>query len=148
MAKTPRTWTGARTPSGLKRVRQAQSRHEVLQPRRSAAKTYVAKALAVAAAPGDSSVDANAALIDALSALDRAAKAGAIHPNAAARRKSRLTRKVNAALGGDHGPGRRPRHQDDRQGSPPRRPPRLASRPARPARPRAPRPQPARPAPR
>jgi ribosomal protein S20 len=100
LAKTPRTWTGARTPSGLKRVRQAQSRHEVLQPRRSAAKTYVAKALAVAAAPGDSSVDANAALIDALSALDRAAKAGAIHPNAAARRKSRLTRKVNAALSG------------------------------------------------
>ena len=100
MAKTPRTWTGARTPSGLKRVRQAQSRHEVLQPRRSAAKTYVAKALAVAAAPADSSIDPNAALIDALSALDRAAKAGAIHPNAAARRKSRLTRKVNAALGG------------------------------------------------
>ena len=100
LAKTPRTWTGARTPSGLKRVRQAQSRHEVLQPRRSAAKTYVAKALAVAAAPADSSIDANAALIDALSALDRAAKAGAIHPNAAARRKSRLTRKVNAALSG------------------------------------------------
>ena len=34
----------------------------------------------------------------ALSALDRAAKAGAIHPNAAARRKSRLTLKVNAAV--------------------------------------------------
>ena len=100
MAKTPRTWTGARTPSGLKRVRQAQSRHEVLQPRRSAAKTFVAKALAVAAAPGDSTTDATAALIDALSALDRAAKSGAIHPNAAARRKSRLTRKVNAALSG------------------------------------------------
>jgi ribosomal protein S20 len=100
LAKTPRTWTGARTPSGLKRVRQAQSRHEVLQPRRSAAKTYVAKALVVAAGPGDPSVDATAALIDALSALDRAAKAGAIHPNAAARRKSRLTRKVNAALSG------------------------------------------------
>ena len=43
-----------------------------------------------------------AALAEALSALDRAAKAGAIHPNAAARRKSRLTRKVNAALGGEH----------------------------------------------
>ena len=42
-----------------------------------------------------------AALAEALSALDRAAKVGAIHPNAAARRKSRLTRKVNAALGGD-----------------------------------------------
>jgi ribosomal protein S20 len=100
LAKTPRTWTGARTPSGLKRVRQAASRREVLQPRRSAAKTFVAKALAVAAAPADSTTDATAALLDALSALDRAAKAGAIHPNAAARRKSRLTRKVNAALGG------------------------------------------------
>ncbi len=100
MAKTPRTWTGARTPSGLKRVRQAQSRHEVLQPRRTAAKTYVAKALRAAAAPDQSAVEPTVALIEALSALDRAAKAGAIHPNAAARRKSRLTRKVNAALGG------------------------------------------------
>ena len=102
MAKTPRTWTGARTPSGLKRVRQAQSRHEVLQPRRSAAKTYVAKALSAAAAPAESPIDPVAALAEALSALDRAAKVGAIHPNAAARRKSRLTRKVNAALGGAH----------------------------------------------
>ena len=102
MAKTPRTWTGARTPSGLKRVRQAQSRHEVLQPRRSAAKTYVAKALSAAASPATSTIDPVAALAEALSALDRAAKVGAIHPNAAARRKSRLTRKVNAALGGAH----------------------------------------------
>ncbi len=100
MAKTPRTWTGARTPSGLKRVRQAERRNEVLQPRRSAAKTYVAKALRAAAAPAESSVEPTVALAEALSALDRAAKAGAIHPNAAARRKSRLTRKVNAALGG------------------------------------------------
>jgi ribosomal protein S20 len=101
LAKTPRTWTGARTPSGLKRVRQAQSRHEVLQPRRSAAKTYVAKALSAAADPTTSTIDPEAALAEALSALDRAAKVGAIHPNAAARRKSRLTRKVNAALGGE-----------------------------------------------
>ena len=99
MAKTPRTWTGARTPSGLKRVRQASRRHDVLGPRRSAAKTYVARALAVASQPSDGT-EAGAALLEALSALDRAAKAGAIHPNAAARRKSRLTRKVNAAIGG------------------------------------------------
>ena len=102
MAKTPRTWTGARTPSGLKRVRQAERRREVLQPRRSAAKTYVAKALTAAAAPAESNIDPVAALAEALSALDRAAKVGAIHPNAAARRKSRLTLKVNAALGGEH----------------------------------------------
>jgi ribosomal protein S20 len=100
LAKTPRTWTGARTPSGLKRVRQAERRREVLQPRRSAAKTYVAKALYAAAEPGESTVEPTVALAEALSALDRAAKAGAIHPNAAARRKSRLTRKVNAALAG------------------------------------------------
>ena len=116
MAKTPRTWTGARTPSGLKRVRQAQSRHEVLQPRRTAAKTYVAKALSAAAQPADSTIDPVAALAEALSALDRAAKVGAIHPNAAARRKSRLTLKVNAALGGDPRHDRWPRRQDDRQG--------------------------------
>jgi ABC-2 type transport system ATP-binding protein len=99
LAKTPRTWSGARTPSGLKRVRQANRRHEVLGPRRSAAKTYVATALRTAGSSNDAEA-ATAALIDALSALDRAAKAGAIHPNAAARRKSRLTIKVNAALGG------------------------------------------------
>jgi Meckel syndrome type 1 protein len=99
LAKTPRTWTGARTPSGLKRVRQAARRHEVLGPRRSAAKTHVAKALTLATNPVEGS-DPTVALAEALSALDRAAKAGAIHPNAAARRKSRLTRKVNAALGG------------------------------------------------
>jgi ribosomal protein S20 len=102
LAKTPRTWTGARTPSGLKRVRQARSRHEVLAPRRTAAKTFVAKALTAAAQPSESSIDPIAALAEALSALDKAAKVGAIHPNAAARRKSRLTRKVNAALGGEH----------------------------------------------
>jgi ribosomal protein S20 len=100
LAKTPRTWTGARNPSGLKRVRQAERRRAVLQPRRSAAKTFVAKALTVATTPTDG-LDPQVALREALSALDRAAKVGAIHPNAAARRKSRLTLKVNAALGGE-----------------------------------------------
>ena len=72
----------------------------MLQPRRSAAKTYVATAMAAATQPTETSPDPATALAEALSALDRAAKAGAIHPNAAARRKSRLTRKVNAAVGG------------------------------------------------
>jgi ribosomal protein S20 len=100
LARKPRGWTGARTPSALKRVRTAERRAEVNQPRRSAAKTLVSKAVKVAT--GGQAGDAVAALKDALSALDRAAKAGAIHANAAARRKSRLTRKVNAALGGAH----------------------------------------------
>ncbi len=100
MARKPRGWTGARTPSALKRVRTAERRAAVNQPRRSAAKTLVTKAVKVAT--GGQPGDANVALRDALSALDRAAKAGAIHANAAARRKSRLTRKINAALGGEH----------------------------------------------
>jgi ribosomal protein S20 len=99
LAKTPRTWTGARTPSGLKRVRQAERRHAILQPRRTAAKTFVAKALDVATHQADPVVAATA-LAEAHAALDRAAKTGAIHPNAAARRKSRLTLKFNAATGG------------------------------------------------
>ena len=99
LAKTPRTWTGARSPSGLKRVRQAERRHAILQPRRTAAKTFVAKALDVATHAGDAET-ATTALAEAHAALDRAAKTGAIHPNAAARRKSRLTLKFNAATGG------------------------------------------------
>ena len=100
MAKTPRTWTGARTPSGLKRVRQAQSRHEVLQPRRTRREDVRREGPdALPPSPPMSTIDPEAALAEALSALDRAAKVGAIHPNAAARRKSRLTLKVNAALG-------------------------------------------------
>jgi len=99
LARTPRNWQGARNPSGLKRVRQAERRHAILQPRRSAAKTLVAKAVTVAHATPDSA-DVAASLTEAIAALDRAAKAGAIHPNAAARRKSRMTKKVNAAIGG------------------------------------------------
>ena len=99
MARTPRKWQGARTPSGLKRVRQAERRRAILQPRRSAAKTLIAKALTTATVEPAGS-DVATSLSEAISALDRAAKAGAIHPNAAARRKSRLARKVNAAVGG------------------------------------------------
>jgi ribosomal protein S20 len=99
LARTPRTWKGARTPSGLKRVRQTETRRGVLQPRRTAAKTLVAKAIRTATEKIDG-IDPGAALRDALSALDRAAKSGAIHANAAARRKSRLTRHINDLLGG------------------------------------------------
>jgi small subunit ribosomal protein S20 len=98
LAHSNRGWTGARTPQALKRVRQSERRNAILQPRRSAAKTEVKDALQ-AAAGGD--VEATRlAVAEAASALDRAAKVGAIHPNSAARRKSRLMRRANAALGG------------------------------------------------
>jgi ribosomal protein S20 len=98
LAHSSRNWTGARTPQALKRVRQAHRRNAILQPRRSAAKTHVKNALN-AAAGGDAEA-ARAAVAQAAAALDLAAKAGAIHPNNAARRKSRLMHRVDAALGG------------------------------------------------
>ena len=58
----------------------------------------VRAAVDVASNPGDQ--DPQASLAAAMSALDRAAKVGAIHPNAAARRKSRLAIKVNDLLAG------------------------------------------------
>jgi small subunit ribosomal protein S20 len=97
LARTPRKWTGARSPSGLKRVRSSERRHEILGPRRAAAKTLVKSAVDVAT---NGNGDAQESLAAAMSALDRAAKTGAIHPNAAARRKSRLARKVNDLLAG------------------------------------------------
>ncbi len=99
MAHSSRTWSGARTPSALKRARQSPRRNAILQPRRTAAKTQVKNALNVAAS-GD--VEATRkAVAAAAAALDRAAKSGAIHPNNAARRKSRLMHRANAALGGE-----------------------------------------------
>jgi len=98
LARTPRKWTGACSQSGLKRVRSSERRHEVLGPRRAAAKTLVRSAIDSATNPGAD--DPQASLAAAMSALDRAAKSGAIHPNAAARRKSRLAIKVNDLLAG------------------------------------------------
>jgi ribosomal protein S20 len=99
LAKTPRKWTGARSPSGLKRVRSSARRHAILEPRRSAAKTLVKAAMAAVTTPA-AGADPNVALAEAISALDRAAKVGAIHPNQAARRKSRLAIKVFDAQAG------------------------------------------------
>lgn len=95
MARTARTWKGARTPSSLKRVRQSLRRRAVNRRTRSEAKTLVQRASEIALGrsegPGPEAVEA------AISALDRAAAKGIIHPNNAARRKSRLMTKVNAA---------------------------------------------------
>jgi ribonuclease E len=98
LAKTPRGWTGARTPSAIKRVRQAERRRAINQPRKSAAKTYAANAVKIAGSGSES--DTAIALAEAMSALDKAAKVGAIHPNNAARRKSRLVLRLNAMADG------------------------------------------------
>jgi hypothetical protein len=58
----------------------------------------VRRAVDVATSPGDQ--DPQESLTEAIRALDRAAKTGAIHKNAAARRKSRLAIRVNDLLAG------------------------------------------------
>ncbi|MDV2988752.1 MAG: 30S ribosomal protein S20 [Dehalogenimonas sp.] len=61
---------------------------------RSALKTAVRKAEKAVVTGGD---EAKTAIIASQSALDIAAKKGIIHANTAARKKSRLTKKLNAA---------------------------------------------------
>ena len=95
MARKARTWKGARTPQALKRVRQEQRRRAVNRRARSEAKTLVQSANAIAL--GRAEGDGTEAITAAISALDRAAEKGIIHRNNAARRKSRLMAKANAA---------------------------------------------------
>jgi small subunit ribosomal protein S20 len=95
VARTARTWKGARTPSALKRVRQSLRRRAVNRRTRSEAKTLVQQASEIAL--GRSTGDGPEAVAAAISALDKAAEKGILHRNNAARRKSRLMAKVNAA---------------------------------------------------
>ena len=60
---------------------------------KSAVKTYLRKAEGQIAAAGEESVEA---VRQAVSALDRAASKKVLHRNNAARRKSRLMKKLNA----------------------------------------------------
>ena len=95
MARTARTWKGARTPSALKRARQSLRRRTVNRRTRSETKTLVQQASDIALGRTDG--DGPAAVAAAITALDKAAEKGIIHANNAARRKSRLMAKVNAA---------------------------------------------------
>ena len=70
VARKARTWKGARTPSALKRVRQALRRSAVNRSTRSEAKTLVGRATSIAL--GRSTGDAPEAVSAALSALDKA----------------------------------------------------------------------------
>jgi small subunit ribosomal protein S20 len=95
LARKSRTWKGARTPQALKRVRQSLRRRAVNKRARSETKTLVLRANNIAL--GRAEGDGPAAVAAAISSLDKAAEKGIIHPNNAARRKSRLMAKANAA---------------------------------------------------
>jgi small subunit ribosomal protein S20 len=84
----------AKHASALKQQRQSLKRRARNRKNISQLKTQMKK-LRSAAAAGDGAA-AQAALSETVSIIDRAAKKGVIHDNAAARFKSRLTRRVNA----------------------------------------------------
>ena len=80
--------------SSIKRAELSAKRRQVNTAKRSALRTSLKKA-ATSIATGEvelAKANLNAAIID----LDKAASQGLIHKNQAARRKSRLTKKLNA----------------------------------------------------
>jgi small subunit ribosomal protein S20 len=81
--------------SAEKRVRQAEKRRLRNRSIRGSARTQVRKVLPLIS--GGRLDEAEGAVREAMSALDKAAEKGVIHPNNAARRKSRLVLKYNAA---------------------------------------------------
>ena len=86
----------AHPPSAEKRYRQSLKRRARNRSVRSSTRTHVAKALGLIGA--GALPEGEAAVREAASALDRAQKKGVIHVNSAARRKSRLMARYNAAV--------------------------------------------------
>lgn len=80
--------------SAIKRVKTSEKRRALNASQKSALRTAV-KAADVATAGTDAEA-AKAALIVATKKLDKAVTKGLIHKNAAARKKSRLAKKLNA----------------------------------------------------
>jgi small subunit ribosomal protein S20 len=83
----------ANIKSQIKRNKQNEKRRLRNKAVRSELRTRVKSSLTVAPAGGDESVEA---LRQAVKRIDKAAAAGVIHKNQAARRKSRLVKRVAA----------------------------------------------------
>jgi small subunit ribosomal protein S20 len=84
----------ANTKSAIKRMRQNERRRARNRAVRSRMRTFVKRANTAIVAGEE---DAAEAVRAAISELDRAAQKGVIHRNNAARRKSRLMKKLHAA---------------------------------------------------
>lgn len=88
----------AHSRSARKRIRQALKRSHHNKPIKTQSRSYVTRAIKLIDG-GDTAV-AREAVQEAVVVLDRAAQKGIIHKNTAARRKSRLARKINRAEAG------------------------------------------------
>jgi small subunit ribosomal protein S20 len=80
--------------SVIKNVERSEKNRLRNQAAKSQVKTIVKKAKSAIEAHGG---EAKESVVAAISIIDRTAKRGIIHPNAAARRKSRLMKRFNAA---------------------------------------------------
>ena len=87
----------AHSKSAIKRWRQNAKRRDRTKPVRTGARTVVKKARVAIA---DGTEEAAAAVREASSIVDRAAKRNVIHRNTAARHKSRLMRAMHKAEAG------------------------------------------------
>lgn len=86
----------ANVKSAIKSIRQDARKTARNRPVRSSLKTYVKSAVSTISL-GDEETSQEAVRI-AISKLDKAAEKGIIHKNQAARRKSRLVKKLNKAF--------------------------------------------------
>lgn len=84
----------ANLKSAIKRVRQNEKRRMRNRMVRSRMRTYLSKARADVETADPAT--AAEAVRQAVAELDKAARKGVIHPNAAARRKSALMKRLNA----------------------------------------------------
>jgi len=89
------------TRSAMKRMRQAERKQQRNQRFRSAARTYIKKTRRLIAE--GKLEEAQEVAQKAVSTMDRAASKGILHRNNVARRKSRLMRQLNQALGQNSG---------------------------------------------
>jgi len=85
----------ANIKSAQKRVRVAAKRQAQNKHTKSLTRTAIKK---VTVSASTKEGDTKALLLNAISAIDRAASKGVYHKNTAARKKSRLTRMVNKSL--------------------------------------------------
>ncbi len=86
----------ARNPSAMKYHRQAQKARARNRAAKSTIRTFSKKAVAAAAA-GDNEATTKFQRVT-VSLIDRAAKSSTLHKNTAARRKSRLAKRLHKAL--------------------------------------------------
>jgi small subunit ribosomal protein S20 len=85
----------ANTSSAIKRVRSSERKRKINQVHRSRARTFIKKTRHLIET--GQLEEAEIAVQQAISALDRAAQKGVIHQNNAARRKARLIKSLNQA---------------------------------------------------